>query len=439
MKRNSGTNSKSGAGLMALFFCILQSAAFAGMAVSPLQQSVEVKPGRTTTFTLIVSNTDRGSETVACTVKVDLLDFTVSPQGKIFFGPEYKHPRSAVDWISSKETEFVLEPGESREVKLKVSAPTSADGDYWAAAMVGLGNPGDNQKGVQVKLRTASGIFIHVAKRNYIERGTVIDGDVNVPDFGSVDTLSVKDASEESVEEKKEAKTLNVSAELKNDGLVGFLARGKAYLYSDGWRRIATIPLHSNRRRVLPDDSRWFTGVMAQPLPAGDYKLRIYFASDSKYRRTMTRDMEFSVSDENSVAWMANYVNNTTSEALGIEPQNIALQLNPGRFTAARFLVANQTLGTILTTCTVKGEGVSADWLEIKIGDFTLAPNGRRSTTCIVKVPADAEAGEYNWVIHVESERPSVISDGQDNIERYKIPVSIVVSDTSHLVATKQG
>jgi len=433
MKRNSGANSIFGAGLTALFFFILQGVAFAGMAVSPLQQWVEVKPGRTTTFSLIVSNTDRGAETVACNVIVDLLDFEVSPAGKLLFGPEYKHPRSALDWISFDENEFVLKPGESRDLNLKVSAPVNADGDYWVAAMVRLGNDKGEQKGVNIKLQTASGIFIHVARRNYIERATVIDGDVEIPDLSSVGDVSAEEASGDAVEEK--AKVLKVRAELKNDGLIGFLARGKAYLYSDGFRRIATIPLHSSRRRVLPDDSRWFTGIMDQPLPAGDYKLRIFFASDSKYRRTMTRDMEFSVSDENAVAWMSDFVNNDSSETLGIEPQNIALQLNPGRLTAARFQVTNQTLGTILTNCRVEGEDASADWVEIKIGDFTLAPNGSRSTTCVVKVPADAAAGVYNWTIHVETERPLVSGQGDDNIERYKIPLRIVVDDTSHLVA----
>ena len=435
MKRNSGINSISGAGLAALFFFLLSGVGFAGLAVSPLQQNVEVKPGRKAKFSIILTNNDRGPQTVPCPVILDVLDFSVSDLGQLSFGEENSHDRSAVDWISFEETEFVLEPGESRAMVATVTAPNNADGDYWAAVMVKLGKSKVDEKGVQIKLQTACGIFIHVARRNYIERGTVIDGAVDVPDFGSVGDISI-DTSQDSVEEDSLPQVLKVNAELKNDGLVGFLARGKAYLYSDGWRRIATIPLHSSRRRVLPDDSRWFTGIMDQPLPAGDYKLRIFFASDSKYRRTMTRDMEFSISGEDAVAWMANYVNSDSSDVLGVEPGNIALQLNPGRFTAARFQLANQTLGTILTNCTIKGEGVSADWIEIKTGDFTLAPNGRRSTACVVKIPPDAEAGEYNWTIHIETERPSLSSQGQDNIERYEIPVSVVVDDTSHLVAS---
>ncbi|MHC4125677.1 MAG: hypothetical protein ACYSRR_04390 [Planctomycetota bacterium] len=434
MKRNSHV-CFGGAGLLALFFFILQTAAFAGMAVSPLQQWVEVKPGKTTTFLFSASNNNRGPATIACTVNVDLLDFTVSPQGKISFGPEHKHPRSAVDWISSEEDEIVLEPGESREIKFKVSAPLNADGDYWAAAMVGLGKPRDGEKGVQVKLRTASGIFIHVAKRNYIERGSVIEANVNLPEFDTTNNLTEKIAAEPASDEIKKEQVLKINAELKNDGLVAFLARGKAYLYSDGWRRVATIPLHASRRRVLPGDSRWFTGVMAQPLPAGQYKLRTFFASDSKYRRKMTRDMEFAISGDLAGVWAKNFVSKDT-QMLEIKPQQIDLKLNPGRLTAARFQVFNQSSGTIVTNCRV--ESNNNDWLELKTGDFTLAPGTQRSTTCIVKVPSDALPGQYNWTIHVETERSGLTTQKQNNIEQHQIPVCVVIDENIPTLASRQ-
>lgn len=46
MKRSSDTVKRIGAGPVVLFFFILASNAFAGMAVSPLQQRVTVKPGK---------------------------------------------------------------------------------------------------------------------------------------------------------------------------------------------------------------------------------------------------------------------------------------------------------------------------------------------------------------------------------------------------------
>ena len=422
---------------MALFFFALQGTAFAGLAISPLQQNVEVKPGRKATFFITLTNNKRNEQTQSCPIKVDVLDFMVSDKGQLSFGPEYKHARSAADWISFEENEFVLEPGESRKLKATVTAPMDADGDYWAAAMIRLGKPKDDEKGVQVNLQTASGIFIHVARRNYIERGTVIDANVSIPESDSNDSLTEENTAETASVEIKKDQVLKINAELKNDGLVSFLARGKAYLYSDGWRRVATIPLHASRRRVLPGDSRWFTGVMAQPLPAGQYKLRTFFASDSKYKRTMTRDMEFTISADVAKTWAENFVYND-GQTLKIEPQQTELQLTPGRLTAARFQISNQSLSTIVTNCRIENDKANNDWLELKTEDFTLAPKAQRSTTCIVKVPPDAEPGQYNWTIHVETERSGLTAQEQGNVEQYQIPVCVVIGENIPTSASKE-
>jgi len=421
---------------MALFFFVLQGTGFAGIAVSPLQQWVEVKPGRKTTFSISVSNNARSDKTKSCLVSAKVLDFMVSDNGQLSFGPEYKHARSAADWISFGDEEFVLEPGESRKLKATINAPMDADGDYWAAAMIGLGNDRDGEKGVQVKLRTASGIFIHVARRNYIERGSVIGANIVLPEFVPVGELAEKNIAEQAPDEIKKNQALKINAKLENGGLIAFLARGKAYLYSDGWRRVATIPLYAGRRRVLPGDSRWFTGVMTDPLPAGQYKLRTFFASDSKYRRKMTRDMELTISEELARVWAENFVYDDM-QTLAIEPQQIELKLNPGRLTAAKFQVSNQSSGTIVIDFRVEGEELYKDWLEIKRADFALAPNAQRSATCIVKVPSDAQPGEYNWTIYIETERSGLTTQGQDNIEQHQIPVCVVIDENNPTLASK--
>ena len=435
MKRNSIVFSFSGAGLIVLFFFILQNVAFGGLAVSPLQQEVEVKPGKKATFFITLTNNKRSEQTQPCPVRVNMQDFTVSDKGQLSFGPEYKHPRSAAGWISSEENEIVLEPGESRKVKFTASAPIDADGDYWAAAMIELGNSDSpEEKGVQVQFRTASGIFIHVARRNYTERGSVIEANVNIPKFNTTDNLTEENASEPAPEETRKNQVLEINAELKNDGLVAFLARGKAYIYSDGWRRVATVPLYASRRQVLPGDSRWFTGVMAQPLPAGQYKLRTFFSPDSKYRRKMTKDMEFTISEDAANRWAENFVSDDT-QSLKVEPQQIKLQLNPGRTTTANFQISNPSLSTIVANCRVEG---SNDWLELKITDFTLAPNAQRSTACMVKIPSGAQPGQYNWIIHVEMERSGLTDKEQNNIEQSQILVSVVIDENVPISSSRQ-
>ena len=426
MKRNLTIATRIEAGLVALFFFILQNVAFGGLAVSPLQQEVEVKPGKKATFFITLTNNKRSEQTQPCPVRVNMQDFTVSDKGQLSFGPEYKHPRSATGWISSEENEIVLNPGESRKVKFTVSAPINADGDYWTAAMIELGNPDNSEeKGVQVKFRTASGIFVHVARRNYTERGSIIEANVNTPEVDTTDNLTEENASEPAPERIGKNQVLEINAELKNDGLVAFLARGKAYIYSDGWRRVATVPLYAGRRRVLPGDSRWFTGVMAQPLPAGQYKLRTFFSPDSKYRRKMTKDMEFTITEDVADTWAENFVSDDT-QSLKVEPQQIKLQLNPGRMTTANFQISNPGLSTIVANCRVEGNN---NWIELKTTDFSLAPNAQRSIACMVKIPSDAQPGQYNWVIHVETERSGLTDKEQDNVEQRQILVSVVIDE----------
>jgi len=366
---------------------------------------------------------------------VEVVDFTVSPQGKLSFGEDAKHSRSAVEWISFDAGEFVLEPGESRELKAGVSAPSIADGDYWAAIMVTLGGSKNQGKGLHVKLRTASGIFIHVARRNYIERGSVIDANVCMPEFGPEQMGGEGLAWEEISQEGQEGPVLKINAELKNEGLVAFIANGKAFLYSANWRRRASIPLYTSRRRIFPGDSRCFTGVMSQPLPTGQYRLRVVFDpvgaeygdNTTGYRRKIIKDMELTIGDELARQWAENFTEDSI-EMLELRPEELELTLNPGRFTTAQFLVANRGLSTVAIRCWLETEGLGEGWLKLKSGEFALAPNTQRSVICIVRIPIDAQPGEYKGTICVEAEHSGLIVQGQSNVELRKIPIRIAVN-----------
>ena len=426
MKRNSKTVNRIGAGFVILFLFIMTSDTFAGMAVSPLQQWVEVKPGKEAFFSVTVTNTNRGPETRPCTVYVSAVDFMASPEGTLSFGREFKHERSAVDWINFDAGEFVLEPGESRKIETKVSAPASADGDYWAAIMFRLGNPKSRENGIQVVLRTASGVFVHVARRNYIARANIINTDVSLPA-----PVTDKDAAAElgwgqgSGEIEKE-QAFKITAELKNDGLIAFLAKGTAFLYTGNWRRVASIALHTNRRRIFPGHSRYFTGVMSQPIPAGEYKLRVFFEPDAKYSRKITKDMDVSVSNESARLWAESFKGDDI-QTLEIGQKELNLVLTPGRFTAAQMLVANKGLNTVSISCRVEHNELPEGWVELKSDNFTLAGNSRRNLVCSVRIPTDAQQGEYNGIIHLEAERSGLIVEGSSNTEPYKIPIRITV------------
>ena len=134
----------------------------AGIAVSPLQQEVIARPGGEVSFLIQLKNVQRTLSPSPEEVRLEVVDFAVSPDGAIGFGPETAHNRSAKNWIQLDADRIVLEPGEARQVKSTVTVPHSASGDHWAAVMMTFGPP-KTQAGVNVVLRTASGVFVRVA------------------------------------------------------------------------------------------------------------------------------------------------------------------------------------------------------------------------------------------------------------------------------------
>jgi hypothetical protein len=172
-------------GMIAVILGFAAELALGGIAVSPLQQWVTVKPGKEAFFAVTVTNTIREQQTSPQTVAIELVNFEITPQGGISFGKEFTHPRSALKLITLQDDDgqFVLEPGQSRQIKAKVSAPINADGDYWGAVMIKIINPQKNAKGVTVNLQTASGIFIHVPRKNYTPQGVISNANITLPDF----------------------------------------------------------------------------------------------------------------------------------------------------------------------------------------------------------------------------------------------------------------
>jgi len=422
--------------LVLISFSTLSVDAIAGMAVSPLKQWVEVKPNGEAFFSVTVTNANRGPETGPCTVYAEVVDFTVSAQGQLSFGQEHKHGRSAVNWISLDSKEFTLEPGKSKELRGKVSAPANADGDYWAAIMLTLGNPGNQKTNLHVILRTASGVFVRVARRNYIEHASITDVNVSLPRFAPEKGVPEESARQQASQEGQTDNVLKINAQLKNNGLVAIEPNGKVFLYDGNSRRIGFISLYASRRQILPGHTRWFTGVMPQPLAAGRYIMRVFFDSGSKYGRTNTKDMEFSISQELATQWAQNFTGDK-GQALELNPQKIDLVLNPGRFTVTRFLISNTSLGTVSARCRVESDKIQEGWMKLDSSEFALAPNGRRNIACAVRIPADAQPQDYDATIQIEVERSGLTGQTENNVMLCEIPVHISVS--KHIGLASEG
>jgi hypothetical protein len=166
---------------------------------------------------------------------------------------------------------------------------------------------------------------------------------------------------------------------------------------------------------------------MAQALPAGQYKAKVVFESEAEHSRKITKDIEFTVSNELARQWAGNFTFDDI-QTLKIEPQELKLTLTGGRFTAANFLVTNQCLSTVSIRCRLETKELPEGWLELESTDFTLNPNTRHNMVCRVRIPPDAEQGQYNGIILIEVERSGLTVQDQNNVELHKIPICIVIT-----------
>ncbi len=399
--------------------------AHAGVAVSPLQQQVEVKPGRQTEFSINLTNVRRSQQQRAQRLRVEVVDFSVSLDGTLAFGEEYASERSAVKWATLDTHELTLEPEESREIKGKISAPLRADGDYWCAVMVSQVTSA-SEKGVNVDLRTACGIFVRVARRNYLERLTIETSEVSLPQIQIEDNATSPETDgEDEPTGGNDSDGLKVVADVRNEGYVSCKALGTANIYSDSWRKVASIPMHSRRRRVLPGHTRRFAGVMSASLPPGDYILRFTFKTDSGRSRIAIKETQFQVNAAMARQWKERRMGKGPS-GLIVEPGKVEQDLTAGRFTTAFLSVSSGNTSTLRVHCRLVGDSVPAEWLRADPTDFTLAPGMRRSIVCHIRIPKTAEPGEYKGIILIECESAGLIEQSMTDVRR--IPVSIKVS-----------
>ncbi|KPK64408.1 MAG: hypothetical protein AMK73_04650 [Planctomycetes bacterium SM23_32] len=386
------------------------AAAEAGVALSPLQQEVSVSPGRQAEFALTITNLDRSHTGGRARVRLEVVDFAVSAEGALSFGEPCAHPRSAVQWMSLEATALTLEPGQVRRVQGTVKAPYRAEGDYWAAVMMTILGP-PRSEGVNVVLRTASAVFVRVARRTYQARPSVRDLQVLLPEFNPGQGPDAGPA-------------LTIRVDVANEGLVAFTASGEGVVYRDGRRRTATIPLHARRRRVLPGDTRRFVGVLPSALPEGDYTVRCRIRTASEGAPRAFHEAEFHMTPELAARW-ADHYRRSPGPSLAVEPAELVLEAAPGRFTGQAVQVANLGPGTMAVQCSMGEGNLPSDWVELRPDEFSLGPQMRRSVVCQLRVPLEAEPGEYTAALLIEAQQAQVVEEGTSGPQRVPLRLKV--------------
>ena len=389
-----------------------------GVAVSPLQQQIDMKPGHKAEFFITLSNVRRSPQQEPQKLQIELVDFTVTLDGTLKFGEEYKHNRSAINWIVLDTKELVLEPEKERKIKGTITAPEQAEGDYWCAVMISQPPP-TKDSGVNIALRTACGIFVRVNRRNYIERFSIEKTEISLPDFQTKDNQNQPDPSGNLKE------GLQIYADVKNTGIISCLSLGTASIYTENGRKIASIPMHSNRRHIQPGHIRQFQGVMSAPLPSGDYIIKFIFDTVSKRGRKAVESKKLHIDTTLAQEWNKQSKDNPEDVSLQVNPAHIEKELANGRFTTIFVSVLNSNASTLQANCELQTDSALKEWFQIESKDFTLAPGMHHSIVNHINIPKSALSGDYEGKLILKVQKAGLSE--QNNEKVVEIPIKIKV------------
>jgi P pilus assembly chaperone PapD len=128
------------------------------LLVSPLRLEVSSYPG-VITRELSVKNGDAYNETI---VNVYKGDWNLSEEGKILYYPADSLRYSCSPWITINPAEFVLAPGEVKDVRVTFEVPPETTGGYWSVIFLEGRSPETEEWTPLVRLAGRVGITTYL-------------------------------------------------------------------------------------------------------------------------------------------------------------------------------------------------------------------------------------------------------------------------------------
>jgi hypothetical protein len=321
------------------------------------------------------------------------MDVAVSDEGALVFAEPNGVANSASRWIRLGAQALTLEPGKSRHIECKITAPATS-GEFYSAIMVTIGNQGENRKGLPIVHRIASGVFVTVSGRTLTKEAKIARCEVVWPtptNPGSAEPVAAEPAK--------------VAVLLKNTGQARFEATGKVAITDFQSRTVFSAPLASLRPCVFAGDGRLFVAALLRPLPAGQYMVRVEFDYQSQWGKAYAR-LPLEITPEQ--AGLLKTVRQQPSEPLPVQSaaQKLSAVMLPGAFRSLSLTLRNA--GENQVRCTAKltadgGRPVDASWITIEPQQFVIAKSASKTVEFAIRVSAGAAPGRYASTVLVEA------------------------------------
>ncbi len=380
-----------------IFFFILLAGtglfAQVSFTVSPPLIELSVPAGTTREFSLSVLTSTREKKEMH--FRVYVTDFSLKKDGSIEFFRAGTLKQSAAPLIEITPSEFVMKPGEMKQVKVKLSVPGPASGGYYAAIMVEPVRkippaPPEALMGIVRTWRMASIVELTVTgwKKPRAEIGIY----------------------ELKVEPSSEGKGLTFTTTIENKGDVHVRGEGSLAITTREGRRLAELPLKAGRGTVFPESMRDFKAVLEKELAPGEYFANAVFKYGNKRARAK---MSFSVGEAP-----------TEGEALAkrketnfsVDPPVVEIKTPPGSIRTINLIITNEEEQPVhfrlyFKDIRIDPDGEIAllekgstswscsDWIELKGSEFDLGPLQQKNVLGLLKIPKDIAGGRYTRLV----------------------------------------
>lgn len=159
--------------LLILVSVLLVVANIAGhsVAVSKSVLYFDTNPGETLEQTFTISNSIAQNKVI----RIRLIDWDDTPDGRTLFSPPGELDRSCASWIEYSPETVELAPGKQQVISVKMCVPSVAVGTYWAAFLVDSPAQRTNESEQGIRARTQFLIKIYQTSLPATKTGRIDD------------------------------------------------------------------------------------------------------------------------------------------------------------------------------------------------------------------------------------------------------------------------
>lgn len=395
--------------------------------LSPMLVQINLAPGAKKEFVLLLTNEDKEK---SLSLRCYTMDMEETRSGAYKVLDKGKSEYSCADWMEPAESFFTIQPGKSKELKVKITVPRNVVGGRYGA-VVFEPVPEKEKKSTEeefaaVVYRFRMPAFVELTIKRFGGRKIRL----KIADF------NLKTVSGGNLAKRLGKEALRFTAAVVNEGNIHVEGRGKLIIRTKEGRTKRRVPLAGGRGVVLPGATVNFISVLRK-LPPGEYIARAMIS----YERLSPLVAELPFSVEKAKTSATDSFQASEFLSLDIKPESIERKAPSGGFRTFSVSLRNgesESLyveaylrdikydeeGELVVLDSAGGNRSCARWIEFKPKSRTLKPRGGASFKFNVEVPPEVSGGYYACIV-LEASR---LGTKESSIHTpFQVPVFITV------------